>query len=76
MYLNGECPTLELSEYASLTCDFLERLPSHMVIQRLTAEAPENILLAPRWTLKKAAVFNAINEEFKRRDSKQGRYFS
>ena len=55
MYLNGECPTLELSEYASLTCDFLERLPSHMVIQRLTAEAPEDILLAPSLDIKKGS---------------------
>jgi radical SAM protein (TIGR01212 family) len=65
---------LELSEYISLVCDFIERIPARMVIQRLTAEAPADILIAPNWVSGKQIILNGIDEEFKRRNSHQG-YF-
>lgn len=76
MFHAGQFQALELEEYVSCACDFLERLPPEMVIQRLTAEAPKDILLAPMWAMKKAVVLNKIEEEFRRRSSRQGVLYS
>ena len=72
MYEQKKFKSLELEEYASLACDFIEQLPANMVIQRLTAESPHDILLAPLWTKNKHAVINSIRQEFKNRQTYQG----
>ena len=73
MYESGEVRMLELDEYVSLVCDFLERLPSTMVIQRLSGDAPPDFLVAPKWCLDKPTLLTAIRNELKRRDSWQGK---
>ncbi len=73
MYRNGEYKPLTFEEYVSIAADFLELLPSDMVIQRLTGETPKDILVAPEWTLDKQRVLTDISEELKRRDSWQGK---
>ncbi|MDZ7317085.1 MAG: TIGR01212 family radical SAM protein [candidate division KSB1 bacterium] len=71
MYQNGLLQEIALEEYAAKVCDFLERIPPDVVIQRLTAEAPREMLLAPLWTLQKSNVLNAIEKEFAKRGSRQ-----
>lgn len=72
IYQRGEFRLLELEEYVSLVCDFLERLPPDMVIQRLTGEAPGDLLVAPRWSREKMAVLGKIDTELEQRGSYQG----
>lgn len=72
IYQRGEFRLLELEEYVSLVCDFLERLPPDMVIQRLTGEAPRDLLVAPRWSREKMAVLGEIDTELEQRGSYQG----
>lgn len=72
MYRNGEIQSLAMDEYISHVCDFIERMPSQMVMQRLTAEAPKEILLEPLWSLCKMNVLNGIEQELIKRDSWQG----
>ncbi len=72
MYLKGEYRPLTLSVYLKYLCDFLEYLPWPITIQRLFGEAPLHLLLAPRWRLKKARLFEKIQQELARRDSHQG----
>jgi radical SAM protein (TIGR01212 family) len=72
MYQQGEFRLLKLDEYVNLVCDFLERLPPEMVIQRLTGEAPRDLLVAPPWSLEKMAVLGKIEAELERRRSYQG----
>ncbi len=67
---------IELREYAELVCDFIERMPPTMVIQRLTAEAPAHMLIAPLWALNKHIVRKTIEQEFMRRNSYQGIHYS
>jgi radical SAM protein (TIGR01212 family) len=67
---------LELQEYIGSVCDFLERLPAGMVIQRLTAEAPSEILIAPQWALNKHAILGGIDKEFQRRNTCQGTFLT
>ncbi|MBN2287916.1 MAG: TIGR01212 family radical SAM protein [Candidatus Glassbacteria bacterium] len=68
-------PLLELGEYASLACDFLERIPAEMVLLRLAAEAPRAQLVGPRWCASKNEAQAAVEAELERRDSFQGRLF-
>jgi radical SAM protein (TIGR01212 family) len=75
MYHAGQVPMLERAEYVSLVCDFLERLPPSMVIQRLSGDAPPEYLVAPQWCLQKQALLDAVQQELHRRDSWQGRLY-
>jgi radical SAM protein (TIGR01212 family) len=63
---------LTLDEYVGLCCDFLERLPVRVAVQRITADAPEDLLIAPAWVSRKMATLNAIDNEFRRRGTRQG----
>jgi radical SAM protein (TIGR01212 family) len=73
MYRDGTVPMFERDEYVSVVCDFLERLPASMVIQRLQGDAPPDYLVAPTWCLDKPGLLRAIEEELRRRDSWQGK---
>jgi radical SAM protein (TIGR01212 family) len=73
MYRAGQVSLFERDEYAGLVCDFLERLPAEMVIHRLSGDAPPDYLVAPLWCLNKPGLLAAIDAEFLRRDSWQGR---
>jgi radical SAM protein (TIGR01212 family) len=75
MYHAGHARMLEREEYVQLVCDFLERLPPSMVIQRLSGDAPPEYLVAPAWCLEKQALLESVQRELQRRDSWQGRWF-
>ena len=72
LYNSGQASALQLGDYVKWVCDFLEILPPAMVIQRLTAEAPPELLIAPSWSSNKLGVLNAIENEFKKRGTRQG----
>jgi len=72
-YERGEIPLLSREEYVSLVCDVIELLPPEMVIQRMHADAPADVLIAPQWCLDKSGVLNDIRSELVRRDSWQGK---
>jgi len=76
MYYDGKVRMLERDEYVRIVCDFLERLPVEMVIDRLNGDAPPDYLVAPLWCLDKPALLHAIHEELDRRDSWQGKHRS
>jgi radical SAM protein (TIGR01212 family) len=69
----GLIKVLEMEEYARLVVDFLERVPQSMIVQRLAGGSTPDKLLAPAWTLEKARVIQVIEEEFKKRETYQGR---
>ena len=62
----------EFDEYVNLVCDFLEYIPLGVSIQRLTADGPRSVLLAPRWATQKRKIIAAIDAELERRNSHQG----
>ena len=68
-------PIMELDEYCELVVDCLERLPSDMVIHRLTGDGPRKLLIAPLWSTDKKRVLNTIHRRLKERDTWQGKYF-
>lgn len=75
LYHTGQLQSLEFDDYVDQVCDMLERLPKDMVIQRLTAEAPLEMLLAPYWIVNKLRVLNAIDRELEQRGTVQGSRF-
>jgi radical SAM protein (TIGR01212 family) len=72
LYQKGKIKVLDQQEYVGLVADFIERLPEGTLIHRLTGDGPRDRLLAPLWSINKWEVLNAIDEELKRRGSRQG----
>ncbi len=72
LYQEGAYTCLTEDEYVNLAVDFVELLPPHLVIHRLTGDPHRHELLAPAWCLGKARVLGRIREEFARRGSRQG----
>lgn len=75
MVVSGKVRLAGLEEYAGYVVDFLEELPPSCVIDRLSGDAPPQYLVGPSWCLNKSAVRAAIEAEFQRRDTWQGRRF-
>ena len=72
-YAAGQVQLLEREEYVETLVDFLELLPLDCVVERVSGEAPPDYFVAPSWCLNKPAVLRAIDQEFTRRDSWQGK---
>ncbi len=72
MWRDGLLPYFEREEYVSLLCDEIERIPAHIVIERLTGDGKKDKLLSPLWTLKKFAFLDEIDKELERRQTFQG----
>ncbi len=61
-----------LEGYVATACDLIERTPAEIVYHRVTATAPQGLLLAPHWCASKWRVLNAIEAELVRRGHCQG----
>ena len=72
---SGEVRLMEFEEYINTLVDFLELLPSTMVVERISGEAPGSFFIGPQWCLDKPAILRAVNAEFERRDTWQGKRF-
>jgi radical SAM protein (TIGR01212 family) len=68
----GEYVCLTADQYVQLVVDFIERLPPHLVIHRLTGDPHPEELVAPAWSLDKTRILGRIREEFARRGTRQG----
>lgn len=71
-YAQGLIPMFTLDEYVQTCVDFVERIPSHISIQRLTADAPPSLLIAPDWCMDRRTIYERIEQEFKHRGTLQG----
>jgi radical SAM protein (TIGR01212 family) len=69
MFERNPFPLLSLQEYASIAARMLGILPPQMVIMRLTAECPPDLLVAPDWCNQKSGILQAISEQLHRNDS-------
>ena len=71
--LRGEVRLIGRTEYIRTLVDFLELLPPTVVVERISGDAPPDYLAGPAWCLERSAVRTALNEEFSRRNTWQGR---
>lgn len=76
IYEKNPFPIFQYEEYLNFLIDFLERLSPDIVLQRLFATAPEDILIAPKWNKTKQEILNDINKKFEERNACQGSKFS
>jgi radical SAM protein (TIGR01212 family) len=72
----GKVQLMERDEYISTLVDFLEILPPKMVVERISGEAPPDYFVGPAWCLDKPGILRALQAEFERRDSWQGKSWS
>lgn len=63
---------MERVSYIDTLCTLLPRIPSHIVIYRLTGDGPRKLLIAPLWSTDKKRVQNDIRAAFKNRTIIQG----
>ncbi len=68
----GRVEVLSREDYIQLVVDVVEGLAPNILIHRLTGDGPRDRLLAPLWSLKKWEALNAIDDEFRARQSRQG----
>ena len=69
----GEVELIGRDDYVQTVVDFLELLPPTMVVERISGDAPPDYFVGPSWCLDKPAVKLAIEAEFERRDTWQGK---
>jgi hypothetical protein len=60
-------------EYLDFLVEFLERLRPDIVLQRLFATAPDDILIAPNWGASRHRLIADIEKRLAARDTRQGR---
>ena len=73
MLRQGSYHCLTQAAYVNLVCDFLERIPDNMIVQRLTSDPHPHELVAPRWSLDKMGTLSRIRTELERRNTRQGK---
>ena len=77
MWKHNEYIPMEQAQYVEMVCDFLELLPEHMIIQRITGDPHPDELRAPLWAGRYRETFNMIQDTLEQRNSFQGmRYTS
>ncbi len=72
LYRKGSFECLTQEEYVEIACDFIERLPENMVIQRVTSEPHLRELVSPLWSLDKRGTMDMIKQMLETRDTWQG----
>ncbi|MGN0004936.1 MAG: TIGR01212 family radical SAM protein [Candidatus Gastranaerophilaceae bacterium] len=72
MFQDGLIKLMSEEEYINTVCDFLELLPPDMSIQRLAGNGKREFRIQPRWLGKKLELVGKIENEFKKRGTKQG----
>ncbi len=60
----GKVPVLTLENYARIVARCIQALPEHVVVHRITGDAPKRLLLAPEWSADKKRVLNYLNNYF------------
>ncbi len=72
MYKQNPFPLLSRDEYINLVVEQLTYIPSHVVIERLTGDAPLHDLFEPQWSIKKVTILNDIDKCMKEKKLYQG----
>ena len=75
-YDMGKLEFMSQEEYVELICKAITMLPQQMVIHRLTGDAPRDLLIEPKWSLKKWEVLNSIDNYMNVNNYYQGLYYS
>ncbi len=72
-YAFGCVRMMDRDAYVDTTVRVLERIRPDVSMQRLTADAPLSVLIAPMWCMDKDGILQDILQEMERRDTWQGK---
>ena len=72
---SGRYKLLELNEYVDLVTEFLEYLWPNTIIQRISADCPQALLIGPSWILQKSRVLEDIENILLEKAKFQGRLY-
>jgi radical SAM protein (TIGR01212 family) len=75
IYADKAFATFGYREYIEMLADFLERLSPDIVLQRLFAASPDEILVAPVWNKTRNELLRDLDALMERRGSYQGKLF-
>lgn len=73
LYKKKPFPVFTLDDYVDCVISCVEHLREDIVIERITGDGPKDLLIAPKWSLHKRRVLNAIHHQMKLRNSFQGK---
>ncbi|MEX2120513.1 MAG: TIGR01212 family radical SAM protein [Pirellulales bacterium] len=71
----GQVRLMSREDYVRTVVDFLELLPPQCLVERIGGDAPPDYLVGPSWCLDKHGLRSALDAEFCRRDTWQGRTY-
>jgi radical SAM protein (TIGR01212 family) len=71
----GKVRLLDREAYVRVVVEFLELLPPSVVVERISGDAPPDYFIGPSWCLDKQGVRQAIEREFARRATWQGKAY-
>ncbi|AAO34830.1 TIGR01212 family radical SAM protein [Clostridium tetani] len=71
-YENGDLKFLTEEEYIDIVCESIAIIRDDIVIHRLTGDSPRDLLIGPKWSLKKWEILNSIDRELQDRNIYQG----
>lgn len=67
-YREGNCRVMEAEEYVRLVADCIALLPERMVIHRMTGDGDKKTLIAPKWSMDKKRVLNAMQKAIREKE--------
>lgn len=62
-----------IDEYVDLLIKALEIIPPHVILHRISADAPRSILIAPEWSYKKRTILNTVSKKMREKNTWQGK---
>jgi uncharacterized protein len=69
----GEVQLIDRASYLQTLVDILEAIPPEIIVERISGDAPPSYFVGPDWCLDKPAIRQALDDEFARRDTWQGK---
>jgi radical SAM protein (TIGR01212 family) len=73
IYRESQFHLFEYEEYIGFIAEFIERISPRIVLQRLFATAPDNILVGPRWGKSRQEILRDIEKRLEFKDTCQGK---
>lgn len=70
--LRGEVQLMEREDYIRAVVEFLRLIPGHVIVERISGDAPPDYLIGPLWCLEKSRLRADIESELDRLDAFQG----
>lgn len=76
LYYETNFHILTMEEYVKITCKQIAMLRNDIIIHRINGDAPIDLLIEPKWSIKKLVCMNEIDKYLKVNNLYQGKNYS